>query len=128
MIKFVSLSVLLCLAACAPNVKELQITTKPLEIDVAKAADPIGVTMLPVNFRVINKDNLNRFLDELKQQQGGDNPVFFAIDTKDYENISLNIADIIRYIKQQQSIIIYYRTLIEPLMAPINDRQTPEKS
>lgn len=100
----------LLLVACGGG-QGITVTTRPLEIDLAKTADPNGVTMLPVQFKVVNKDNLDSFLSELRTNQGGNNPVFFAISTRDYENMALNLADLRRYIEQQQSIIIYYRSL-----------------
>lgn len=100
----------LFLAACGRG-EGVTITTRPLEIDIAKTADPTGVSMLPVQFKVINKENLESFLSDLRTSQGGNNPVFFAITTKDYENMALNLADLRRFIEQQQSIIVYYRTL-----------------
>lgn len=108
--KIALLLVCLILAACN-SAQTLNLTCKPLSIDIAKTADPNAITMLPVNFRVVNKDNLDSFLSELKAAQGGNNPVFLAISTKDYENMAINMADIRRYIEQQQSIIVYYRTL-----------------
>ena len=107
------LSTLMCclfLAACGGGAG-ISVTTRPLDIDIARTADPTGVTMLPVQFKVINKDNLESFLTDLRTNQGGNNPVFFAISTRDYENMALNLADLRRYIEQQQSIIIYYRSL-----------------
>lgn len=104
------ISICLLLVACGGG-QGITVTTHPLEIDLAKTADPNGVTMLPVQFKVVNKDNLESFLSELRTNQGGNNPVFFAISTRDYENMALNVADLRRYIEQQQSIIVYYRTL-----------------
>jgi hypothetical protein len=97
------------LAACGNS--PISLTTKPLEIDIASTADPVPVTMLPMQFRVVNKDNLESFLAELRVNQDNANAVFFAITTRDYENLSLNLADIRRYIEQQQAVITYYRNL-----------------
>lgn len=105
------LSLLLCsllVTACSRN---LSVSTTPVSAPVSQAADPAGVQMLPVSFRVINRDNLEAFLAELRQSQSTDNPVFVAITTQDYENLALNLADITRYISQQRSIVIYYREI-----------------
>jgi len=107
---FTTLVCCLGLVACG-QVPGISVTARPLDIDIARTADPTGVTMLPVQFKVINKDNLDSFLSDLRTNQGGNNPVFFAISTRDYENMALNLADLRRYIEQQQSIIIYYRSL-----------------
>jgi hypothetical protein len=69
--------------------------------------------MLPVKFRVVTKDTLDVLLAELSKSQTG-TPVFIAITTRDYENLALNLADLRRYIEQQQSIIVYYRHMTAP--------------
>ena len=117
MIKSVLVLFLISLSACGGTISEINVTTKPVEITLAETADPNGVTMLPVYFNVINKDNLQEFLLKLKTLQGGDNPVFFAISTRDYENLILNFSDLRRYIEQQQAIILYYRQVTSH-MAP----------
>jgi hypothetical protein len=95
----------------------LRFTSQPLKIDIARTADPNQVTMLPVQFKVVNKDNLDSFIAEIKIKQASNNPVFFAITTGDYENLAINIADLRRYIEQQQGIILYYRQVTSH-MAP----------
>ena len=39
--------------------------------------------------------------------------MFFALIPKDYENLSLNVADIKRYIIQQKELIEYYEKSIK---------------
>ena len=67
--------------------------------------------MQPVNFRVVTKDNLDAFIQEIGKTQSSSNPVFVAISLNDYENLSLDLADLKRYIEQQKSIIVYYETV-----------------
>ena len=38
--------------------------------------------------------------------------VFFALSVPDYENLSLNMAEMKRYIEQQKTIIVYYEKSI----------------
>lgn len=106
------LSALVLLAACE-STSSIEITTKPIEIEIAKTADPNAVEMLPVKFRVVTKDTLESFIAELAKTQNG-TPVFVAITIKDYENLTLNFADLRRYIEQQQAIIVYYRQMTAP--------------
>ena len=102
----------LALAACGSK-STLDISAKPIEIEIAKAADPAGVNMLPVTFKVVTKDSLDSFISELSKNQNG-TPVFVAFTIADYENLVLNFADLKRYIEQQQSVIIYYRNMTAP--------------
>lgn len=59
-----------------------------------------------VEFHVITKKNLDEFLSKNEEEFG--NVVFFAISVPDYENLSLNIGELRRYLNQQQAIIVYY--------------------
>lgn len=104
--KIIPMCALLMMTACAEG---LQITSAPADITVTQAADPAPVQMLPIQFRVINRNNLEAFVQEIRTSQSTENPVFIAMTTQDYENLAINIADLRRYIQQQQSIIVYYR-------------------
>lgn len=99
---------ILFLTACGSS--GITITSRPIEIDVGRTADPVAVQMLPVTFRVVTRDTLESFMAELSRTQGA-TPVFIAITTRDYENMALNLADLRRYIEQQQAIIVYYRQM-----------------
>jgi len=105
------LTISLVLAGCGDNVQKIEVSAKPIEIDIAKTADPEAVKLSPIHFKVVTKSNLNAFIAEIGRQQNTADPVFIAITTKDYENLSLNLADLHRYIEQQQSVIVYYRNL-----------------
>jgi hypothetical protein len=39
---------------------------------------------------------------------------YIAISVKDYENLSLNFAELKRYIEQQKQIIVYYEEAVKP--------------
>jgi len=39
---------------------------------------------------------------------------YIAISVKDYENLSLNFAELRRYIEQQKEIIVYYEEAVKP--------------
>lgn len=109
---FLILPFLIGLSACS-STSSIEVSTKPIDIEVAKTADPEAVQMLPVKFRVVTKDTLDSFISELAKTQNGV-PVFIAITVKDYENLTLNFADLRRYIEQQQSVIVYYRNMTTP--------------
>lgn len=113
MMKKVILPICLLLSACA---NELSISAAPIQIDIARTADPSPVQILPVNFRVITSENLEAFLSELRTEQSG-TPVFIAIGSRDYENLLINLADLRRYIEQQQAVIVYYRQLTSSVPA-----------
>jgi hypothetical protein len=60
-----------------------------------------------VQFKVVSRSNQASQVNLLLT----DSEAFIALTTKDYENLSLNMADITRYLKQQQGIIEYYKKM-----------------
>lgn len=59
---------------------------------------------------VVTKDNFEEFKKEFTAIYG--DLAFVALSMKDYENLALNIADIRRYLDQQEEIIIYYEKAV----------------
>ena len=55
---------------------------------------------------MVNKDNLDQFVADFTAEYGEFAVVTLSIDN--YENLALNIADLRRYINQQNDIIVYY--------------------
>jgi len=68
--------------------------------------------MKNVKFYVVTESNLDQFLKRFRRANG--EVVFVAVSIKDYENLSLNIADLRRYIKQQREIVVYYEKSLTP--------------
>jgi len=98
----------LAITGCA-STRAIDVTAKPTEVAIIQPADPEPVRMLQTKVRVVTASNMDEFIAEAKKAQGSENPVFVVITTKDYEALSLNIAELKRYIKQQQQIIAYYK-------------------
>ena len=48
--------------------------------------------------------------NEYAKKNGGDS--YIALSVKDYENLSLNFAELRRYIEQQKQIIVYYENAV----------------
>lgn len=59
---------------------------------------------------VVTKDNFEEFKKEFTAIYG--DLAFVALSMKDYENLALNIADIRRYLDQQEEIIVYYEKAV----------------
>jgi hypothetical protein len=107
-IKYVMPLVLMPLAACS-TVQPIEVTAKPVELNIIQPVDPQPVDMLKVNVKVLTKENVDAFIKQAQKELGTDNPVFVALSTRDYEALSLNIQELKRYIVQQQKIIAYYK-------------------
>lgn len=85
---------------------EIQKTTVPI------VARPKPINLTDTRLYVVNADNLEEFLQEFEDVNG--NRAFIAFSVKDYENLSLNVAELRRYIQQQNEIIIYYEEAVKP--------------
>ena len=113
---------LLCVFLVGCGADSLHIDTAPVKISIIQPTAPAPVSMLPVEFKVINKTNQNSQLPELLSN----NSAFIAMTARDYENLSLNLADIVRYIKQQQGIIKYYEDMTKPSVDNAASKTKPQ--
>lgn len=113
LIKFLTIFAgLLVLSSCTSTpqiITETKFIDRPVEIQVR----PAPVKLSDVKFHVVTEENLEEFIAELKSQNGG-NLVFIATTVEGYESISLNVADLRRYIEQQKELILYYEKSNSP--------------
>ena len=98
----------LALAACG-GTQSIQVETAPVKPQIIQPEPPPPIRPIPVEFKVVSKNNQSAQMKLLL----ADSDAFIALTTKDYENLSLNMADITRYLKQQQGIIDYYKKLTQ---------------
>ena len=84
------------------EIVERQIPTVPL---------PKQVQLNDITIYVVSPEqNFEEFKAEFEAKNGADS--YIAISVKDYENLSLNIAELRRYIEQQTQIILYYESAV----------------
>lgn len=100
----------LVLAGCS-GTKELSIFTTPVENKIIHPDKPRPISLERIEFRVINAGNIDAFIAEQKLKSGNKDIVFIAMSMDDYEKLSLNFAELKRYIHQQGEIIVYYRKM-----------------
>lgn len=81
---------------------------------------PKPLQLIDTRVRVVTKENLDEFLIEFEEQYG--DIAFTVLSMKDYENLALNIAELKRFIGQQDEIIVYYE---EALTDEPNTEDTP---
>jgi len=113
---FLTLSALLILTACGSIFKDnepivetvVQTVTVTPDIPIQSRPDPVNIR--DVEFYVVTEDNFEEFKSRFLAN--GNQFVFIAISIDDYEDLSLNIADLQRYIEQQGSLIVYYETSV----------------
>lgn len=108
--KTLLVSSLFLLTACASDEKII-VQTDIIQTEIPTQARPKGVSLSNVKFYVVTKENLNEFLKNFEKENS--DIVFYAISVKDYEKMALNIADLRRYINQQDKLILYYEKAVK---------------
>lgn len=86
--------------------------TNTVKTTVPIVARPKAVNLNDIKIYVVNADNYEEFVADFTKKNGS--LVYIAISVKDYENLSLNFADLRRYIEQQKEIIVYYEEAVKP--------------
>lgn len=81
-------------------------------VQIATVARPKPLQLSDVRVFVVTKENFEEFEKEFIETYG--ELAYVALSMKDYENLALNIADIKRYLNQQEQIIIYYEEAVTP--------------
>lgn len=97
--KFLIAPAMLTLAACnstGPIVKPVLESKPPIVI-----AQPRPAEQLPVEWTVITRKNMEKKLAQLEKDGG--TATFIATTPEGYKNLSLNAADLRRYIEQQNA-------------------------
>jgi hypothetical protein len=107
------LTSLILMSGCSlmPEPKIVTVT-KTVKTEVPIVARPKQVQLNDVKIYVVSKVNYVEFAKEYAKKNGGDS--YIALSVKDYENLSLNFAELRRYIEQQKLIIVYYEESVSP--------------
>ncbi len=80
------------------------------KVQIPTVARPKPLQLNDTRVFVVTKDNFEQFKKEFTDTYG--ELAFVALSMKDYENLALNIADIRRYLNQQEEIIVYYEKAV----------------
>ncbi len=64
-----------------------------------------------VNWKVITPENVDKIFEDMKNSN--QEMVLFALTTSGYENISLNMAEIMRLLVEKDAIIVAYKNYYE---------------
>ena len=95
-LKILAASSIVLISACDNNAEtQSSVLLEPPDVE------PINTK--PVNFKVIN----NKTISQLDIQ----NKSWYSLDAQNYENLAYNMQEILRYLKQQQATITYYRRI-----------------
>ena len=94
------------------EVLPVEIKTVEVERNIPTQQRPRPVTMSDVYFYVVTEQNYDGFKERFQKEHG--DLLFYALSVRDYETISLNMAELKRFIDQQQQIIVYYEKAVAP--------------
>tara|TARA_R110002110_G_scaffold115609_6_gene286625 strand:- start:2419 stop:2793 length:375 start_codon:yes stop_codon:yes gene_type:complete len=91
-----------------PVVKPIEVITIAKRAPVYHPPLPSAIEGYPVQWTVLNPQLMEEYLADLEQGNAPTN-VWYSLTTKGYENLSNNMADIKRYLRQILSIVDYYK-------------------
>lgn len=115
------LILLISMTACSAlnKVQRLEVFSTPVErAPIPMQPAPTPVKLKSVEWYVVTDDNYDEFKDKLVTRQGVS--VWYAITVKDYENLSVNLEELRRYIIEQQMLLQYYEEAITKNSDEIN--------
>ena len=101
------------LASCSmmqQAVKPVKVTTIAERPPIYHPPLPYPMSLTNVDWEVLTPTTMQEYLDSLK---AGNAPprAFYSLSAREYENLSMDMAEITRYTKDILSIIKYYRSL-----------------
>ena len=89
--------------------------TKPVEVVTIAERPPMYHPPLPlelqlsdVDWEVLTPELMEEYI-RLVEEGNAPRKAYYALTSKEYENLSMNMADITRYIKETLGIIEFYR-------------------
>ena len=104
----------LIVSSCAswPKLTQIEVQTVEVERNIPIQNRPRQLNLSNITWYVVTKENFEEFKKRYEKENGMF--LFYVISIRDYETLSLNMAEIKRYIEQQKQIIIYYEEAIVP--------------
>ena len=108
------LPLLLLSSGCSSWREVLPVEVKTVEVErkITIQNRPRPVKLDDVYFYVVSADNFDDFKKRFEKENG--DLVFYALSVRDYETIAYNMAELKRFIDQQQQIIVYYEEAVKP--------------
>ena len=104
-------SALISLTGCSSIPSLVELDTAPVERAPLVLPVPDTITAKPVEWIVVTPDNVEKVFKDL--QDSNTSVVLFALTDEGYENLSLNIAELMKLVKQQKAIIAAYKNYYE---------------
>ena len=99
-----------------PEVAPVEVVTVVKKAPIYHPPLPNQIDPVPVEWTVLTPELMQEYLDDLNEGNAPTN-AWYSLTTKGYENLSTNMAEVKRYLRQALSILKYYREL---------DKEEPE--
>jgi leucyl aminopeptidase (aminopeptidase T) len=90
----------------------LEVRTVEVERKIPIQNRPRPVKLNDLHFYVVTEDTFPKFKARFVEQNA--DFLFIAISVRDYEALSLNLAELKRFLQQQKQLIIYYEKAAAP--------------
>ena len=95
-----------------PKFTQIEVQTVEVERNIPIQNRPRQLNLSNITWYVVTEENFEEFKKRYEKENGMF--LFYVINVRDYETLSLNMAEIKRYIEQQKQIIMYYEKAIVP--------------
>ncbi len=96
-----------------PETKAVEVVTITKPAAVYHPPLPNKINTKPVEWKVLTPEIMDEYLTDLKEGNAPTN-VYYGVSPVGYENLSVNMAEVKRYIRQILSIVTYYKEVNEP--------------
>ena len=106
------LSLLVSSCTSWPKFTQIEVQTVEVERNIPIQNRPRQLNLSNITWYVVTEENFEEFKKRYEKENG--EFLFYAFSVRDYETLSLNMAEIKRYLEQQKQIIIYYEEAITP--------------
>ena len=103
---------LLLSSGCSSFKDVLEVKTVEIERNIPIQSRPRPLSLNNIHFYVVTPDTRQNFETRFEKENGG--LVYYALSVRHYEDLGLNFAEVIRYIKQAQATIQFYENAAAP--------------
>ena len=107
------------LSSCSSVPKVVTYKSSPIDKPILILPDTSVLELRDVDFIIVTIDNMDEVMNEL--QKVNSNIALFSLTDVGYENLSLNNAEILKLLSQQQSIIAAYKSYYEGVQTNIDN-------
>ncbi len=104
----ISLTFLMCSCSLLPRTPPVEVKTITLPAPMYHPPMPLEVNMQDLTWRVLTPELMAEYL-KLVEEGKAPPEAYYALSTQGYESLSMNMAELKRYITNVLAIIEYYR-------------------